>query len=185
MILGEILVSKLFSIMAIILLLLLGCENPKDGYLNTSKLEKVEDGSKEQGIPISYKAPSLKDGLKAIPFNMKLPKDLPFDAEPFQPDMIYDDSHDGKIVTADFITHSKNKEDNIELKIRAFNHEFLEYSQEAEKINLNNEITGYYYGKMLNFHIEGISYTIGYINDAISIEQHKKEIVDMANQILE
>jgi hypothetical protein len=174
-------VNKLFSITAIILLLLLGCENPKDGYLDTSKLEKVEDGSKEQGIPISYQAPSLKEGIKAIPFSMKLPENLPFDAESFQPPMIYDYSYDGKIVSAEFSTSSKNKEDGIVLRISGFNHEFLEISQEAEKINLQNEVTGYYYENGLNFESKGISYTIVYMNDAITKEQHKKEIVDMAN----
>jgi hypothetical protein len=162
-----------------------GCENPKDGYLDTSKLVKVEEGSKEQGIPISYKAQSLKDGLKAIPFNMKLPKNLPFDAESFQKPMIYDYSYDGKIVSAEFSTTSKNKEDQIVLRITGFNHEFLEISQEAEKINLQNEVTGYYYENGLNLESKGISYSIVYMNDTISKEQHKKEIVDMANQIVE
>ncbi|CAG9607023.1 hypothetical protein [Pseudoneobacillus rhizosphaerae] len=177
--------SKIFSITVIILLLLLGCQNPKTVKLDTSKLEKLEEGSEDQGIPISYKAPSLKDGLNALPFKMKLPKNLPFNAKPFQPPMIYDYSYNGKIVSAEFITNSKNNEDKILLKISGFNHEFLEISQEAEKINLINEVTGYYYEKMLNFQSKGYSYTIVYVNDAISEQQHKKEIVNMANQILE
>lgn len=181
--------KKLITYSVLIFLLLLGCQKPEDGILDTSKLTKVEmhDVSEEQEnhIPITYKAPSVKVGLKALPFEMILPEHLPFDAEPFQPSVITDQNHDGKMVSAEFITNSKNKDNPILLKISAFNHEFLDVNQEAEKINLTNEITGYYYEKMLNFHTKGISYIIFYMNDTISKDQHKKEIVDLANQILE
>ncbi|HYK72987.1 MAG TPA: hypothetical protein VEV44_07630 [Pseudoneobacillus sp.] len=178
-----------FSISVLILLLLMGCQNAKNGTLDTSKLKEVEmqDVSKDQenNIPITYKAPSVMVGLNALPFEMKLPENLPFNAKPFQPPIINDNSHDGKKVWVEFTTNSKNKEEKILLKIIAFNEEFLEMSQEAEKINLNNDITGYYFENGLNFNRKGISYTIVYMNDTISKEQHKKEIVEIANQILE
>ncbi|MFD2444849.1 hypothetical protein ACFSO7_12835 [Bacillus sp. CGMCC 1.16607] len=181
--------KKILSISTLILLLLVGCQNTKNGILDTSKLSKVEmqDVSEEEENhnPVTYKAPSVKVGLEALPFEMTLPENFPFDAKPFQAPFIYDNSHDGKKVSIKFITNSKDEEGKILLDITAFNEEFLEMSQEAEKINLNKEITGYYYENMLNFHSKGISYIVFYKNDTISKEQHKKEIVEMANQILE
>ena len=87
--------KKILSISALVLLLLVGCQGAKNNnVLDTSKLKKVEmnDVSKEQQkkMPITYEAPSLKDGLDALPFEIKLPKDLPFDAKPFQPPVIND-----------------------------------------------------------------------------------------------
>ncbi|WML48830.1 hypothetical protein RCG23_01480 [Neobacillus sp. PS3-34] len=181
--------KKLFLILALLLLLLVGCQDPKNGTLDTSKLNKVEmkDVTKEQkkNIPITYKAPSVKVGLDALPFEMKLPGNLPFDAKPFQAPIINDQNHDGKKLSVEFTTSSKRKEDKIFLRINAFNEEFLETNQELEKINLNKKHTGYYNNNLLNFHSKGISYTIVYMNEKISKEQHKKEIAEMANQILE
>lgn len=47
-------------------------------------------------MPITYEASTLKDGLDALPFEMTLPKELPFDAKSFQPPIIKDMAHDGK-----------------------------------------------------------------------------------------
>jgi hypothetical protein len=173
---------------ALILLLMADCQNTKDVELDTSQLEKIkmEDVSEEEenNIPITYQAPSVKVGLEALPFEMNLPEKLPFDATSFHPPVINDSTHDGKKVWVEFTANSKKPEDNIQLRISAFNDEFLERNQEAEKINLKKEIIGYYHQKMINFHYMGVSYTIVYINDTISMDQHKKEIVDLANQIL-
>jgi hypothetical protein len=180
---------KIFVISILILLTITACQKTENAILNTSKLTEMEsqDVSEEQEdpIPVTYTAPSLKAALKALPLEMNLPKKLPFDAEAFKPSEITDQYHDGKIVTAKFISQSKEKNDSIQLEVMAFNHEFLEISQEAEPINLSNAITGYYYARMLNFHSKGVSYIIIYKNDALSEEQHKLEVMDLANQILE
>ncbi|MFD2444136.1 hypothetical protein ACFSO7_09095 [Bacillus sp. CGMCC 1.16607] len=181
---------KLFSFSVIILLFLVGCQNTKNGILDTSKLSKVEmqDVAEEQEnhIPSSYKAPSVKVGLEAIPFKMTLPKNLPFDAKPFQPPTITTNFQDNKKVRIEFSTNSKNKKDKIILGISAFNGEFLEMGDdEADKISLNNEIQGYYNQNLLKFYSNGISYLIHYKNDTIPKNQHKKDMIKLANQILE
>jgi hypothetical protein len=69
----------------------------------------MQDVSIEQqkNMPIAYEASTLKDGLEALPFEMKLPKKLPFDAKSFQPPFINDMAHDGKKLMVEFKTSSK------------------------------------------------------------------------------
>jgi hypothetical protein len=145
------------------------------------------DVTEEQAkiLPITYEAPSVKVGLDALPFEMNLPEELPFDAKPFQPPVINDMSHDGKKLMVEFKTSSKTDyEQQIILMITVFNSDDSLDTSNLEQIKLKNNIDAYYANKSISFKQDGISYTIGYINENIPREQHKKEIIEIANQIV-
>jgi hypothetical protein len=182
-------VKKLLTLSALILLFLSGCQVANNGTLDTSKLKKVEmkDVTEEQAklIPITYEAPSVKVGLDALPFDMNLPEKLPFDAKPFQPPVINDMSHDGKKLMVEFKTSSKtNYEQQIILMISVFTADDGLDTTNSEQVKLKNDVVAYYLNKSISFKQDEISYTIGYINENISKEQHKQEIIEIANQIL-
>jgi hypothetical protein len=175
--------SKLLSVLAITLLLLVGCQ---ENTLDTSKLKKVEmqDVSKEQQkmMPITYEAKRLRDGLDALPFEVKLPEKLPFDAKPFQPPVINDMLHDGKILMVEFKT-SSTTDYQVFLLISVWNDRFE--TTNYELVKLKDNIEGNFINTSLNFEKSGVTYTITYMNNKISNEQRKNEIIDIANQIIE
>jgi hypothetical protein len=181
---GErIILYKLLTVLALTLVFLVSCQG---NNLDTSKLKKVEiqGVSKEQRnmMPITYKASTLKDGLDALPFEMKLPEKLPFDAKPFQPPFINDMTHDGKKLMVEFKTTSK-ADQQVQLMISAWNDRFE--PSNFEHVKINDKIEGFYSNYSLDFEKNGISYTITYMNNKISKEQRKKELIDMAKQMIE
>lgn len=179
--------KKLSFIPIILVLLLFGCQQKQNGTLDTSKLEKVEqtgDATEEQlkSIPILYNVPSLKVGLDALPFELKPPKDLPFDAMPLKM-TIEDFKHDGKELRVDFMSISKNKDDDIIFMISVHNFK-VEYAESlGEEIQITEGVSGYYNGA-LSFEKDGIYYNIGYYNPSISEEQIKEDTFDIALQML-
>ena len=179
--------KKLSFIPIILVLLLFGCQQKQNGALDTGKLEKVEqtgDATEEQlkSIPILYNVPSLKEGLDALPFEVKPPKDLPFDAMPLKM-TIEDFKHDGKELRVDFMSISKNKDDDIIFMISVHNFK-VEYAESlGEEVQLTEGVVGYYNGT-LSFEKDGIYYNIGYTNPNISQEQIKKDTMDIALQML-
>ncbi|WP_057762222.1 hypothetical protein [Cytobacillus praedii] len=182
--------KKIITIAALVLFLLVGCQNNQSGTLDTSKLTLIEmndltDTQKEK-LPITYQAPSVKEGLSALPFKMTLPEILPFDAHPFQPPTINDMSHDGKQLMAEFKTASKNNTGkSIFLMITAINSEVESDRSSSEELKLSSDVIGFYTNNSLSFHLDGVSYTITYMNGDIPKEQHKNEIIDVANQMIE
>lgn len=180
--------KKIITISILILLLFTGCTSIKTGTLDTSKLQKIEmkDVSTDQKkkMPITYQAPSVKVGLDAIPFNIKLPIKLPFDAAQFQPPIINDMAHDGKKLMVEFKCFSQKRSKKIILIINVINEDLKNNDTNAEKIELKNHITSDYFNNSISFNENGISYTITYINKYISKEQHKKEITVIANQMI-
>jgi hypothetical protein len=186
---GGITLKKIFLVTAFILLLLSGCQGAKNGTLDTSKLKKIEmaDFTEEQAkiFPITYEAPSLKVGLDALPFAVNLPEKLPFDAKPFQPPVINDMSHEGNQLMVEFKTSSETDyEQQIILMITVFNSNDSLDTSNLEHIKLKNNLDAYYANKSVSFKQNGISYTIGYMNENIPREQHKKEIIEIANQMV-
>ncbi|MGN7402289.1 hypothetical protein ACTHO0_20750 [Cytobacillus praedii] len=182
--------KKIITIAALVLFLLVGCQNNQSGTLDTSKLTLIEmndltDAQKEK-LPITYQAPSVKEGLSALPFKMTLPEILPFDAHPFQPPTINDMSHDGKQLMVEFKTFSKsNSEKPIILMITAINSDVESDPSSSEEVKLSSGVISFYTNKSLTFNLDGISYTITYMNDDIPKVQHKNEIIDVANQMIE
>lgn len=170
-------------------MLLVGCQTAKNDTLDTSKLNEVKMGDmtdeQKKVLPITYEAPSLRVGLDALPFELNLPEQLPFDAKPFQAPVINDMSHNGKKLMVEFKTSSKTSyEQQITLIISVMNDEIGFDPSNSETVKLNNDIDAYYSNPSISFKQDKISYTIAYMNENISKEQHKKEIIDIANQML-
>jgi hypothetical protein len=181
-------VKKIIAVSALILLLLVGCQSNTSGTLDTSKLNKVEmaDLTEEQKkiLPITYEAPSLKVGLNALPFEMNLPEKLPFEAKPFQPPVINDMTHDGKKLMVEFRTFSKKKEENIILMIKASYPVGDSQVPNAEEVELKNNVVGKYLGNAVSFQLEDVAYDVVYVNKNISVEQHKEEVIQLANEMI-
>jgi hypothetical protein len=168
--------------------LLAGCQNMQSGKLNTDDLEKIEmaDVDEEQAkkIPVTYKARTVEEGLNALPFEMELPKKLPFEGEGFQPPSIMDMNHSGKQIMAEFRAFPKNKEENYLLMVSA-DYPVESFEQpNSEPIELEGGAEGMYQGNTLLFLQGKVQYTIMYNNKAIPKSRHKKELTEMANEML-
>ena len=114
--------KKLVTITGLLLVVLAGCGANHTGKLDTSKLEKVEyeHMSKEdvEKLPILYSAPSLKVGTNALPYEMKMPKHIPFKIERYGFN-IRDIKHDGKQLKATFFAVPKDEKAKLQFKIEA------------------------------------------------------------------
>jgi hypothetical protein len=180
--------KKTLSVLALVIFLLAGCQ-VGNNELDTTKLKKVDmkDVTEEQkkNMPFTYEAPSVKVGLAALPFEMKLPKKLPFEAAPFQPPIINDMNRDGKILNVDFRAFSKNKEENIILMVRAGYPVGDSQTPNAEKVKLKNKVVGEYSTNGVSFLIDDVSYDVVYVNKNIPIEQHKEDVIQITNQMIE
>ncbi|MEF7565859.1 hypothetical protein V4V35_23000 [Bacillus infantis] len=115
---------------------------------------------------------------------MKLPKKLPFDGEGFQPPAIMDMNHTGKQIKAEFKAIPKSKKEDYLLMV------FADYPVESseqpnsEPVELEGGAEGMYQGNTLSFLRDKVQYTIMYNNKAIPEDQHKKELTEMANEML-
>lgn len=141
-------------------------------------------GDQKENVPITYEASSVKDGLEALPFEMTLPEKLPFEAEPFQPPVINDMNQDGKILTAEFRTFSKDKNENIIFMVRANYPVSDNQVPNAKEVKLKNNVVGKYVGNSISFQLDDVSYDVVYVNKSIPTEQHKEEIIQLANQMI-
>jgi hypothetical protein len=181
-------VKKTIPVSALILLLLVSCQSNNSLTLDTSKLNKVEMGdmTEEQKkiLPITYEAPSVEVGLDALPFEMNLPKKYPFDAKPFQPPVINDMTHEGKKLMVEFRTFSVKKEENIILMVKASYPVDDSQVPNAEDVELKNGVVGQYLGNTVSFQLEDVVYDVVYVNKNIPIDQHKEEVIQLANEII-
>ncbi|MBO9129517.1 hypothetical protein [Bacillus sp. 165] len=167
--------------------ILSGCQSNASTVLNTSKLEKVNaegNATEEQlkHLPISYKAPSLEEGLDALPFEIELPKKLPSELGTFLPPSIDDFEHDGKKIRVSFLAFSKNPQDEILLMVTAHNFE-VEFEGIDEKVEIQDGVTGYYSGNTLDFVKDEIYYSISY-NKHMDKEEHRTILIGLAKQML-
>lgn len=103
---------------------------------------------------------------------------------PLKLSSIEDFKHNGKELRVNFDTLSKNKDDQIALMITVHNFK-VEYAEPVgDDVQLADDIVGNYKGNSLIFEKDGIYYAIGYNNPNISAEQHKEEMIKMADQML-
>lgn len=179
-----------------ILILLVGCQSNKSGKLDTSKLNVFSAAYDKEGQVGSaiYEASSVKDILKTLPFKMKLPQKLPFDAKEYEPVRIHDLNNDGETLAVTFHTTSKNTntilEDSDEviiLNIEAYFPTTITreprnrlYRQEVE---LKNGVIGRLYATSIFFQVNNANFSISYLNTQISQEQNDQELIEMAKQM--
>jgi hypothetical protein len=166
-----------------------GCQAIQSGKLDTDNLEKVEMADVDEGqakkIPVTYKGPSVEEGLDALPFEMVLPKKLPFEGEGFQPPSIMDMEHDGRRVRAEFSAFPNNNQDKKDILMIMADFPVESFEQPgAETVELEGGVNGMYGGKGIAFLHKKVQYSIIYMNEKVSEEQHKKVLSEMANEML-
>jgi hypothetical protein len=150
--------------------------------LDTSNLEKVDMGEDSPSLPIEYSAPSTEVALKSLPFNVKLPKDLPFDHNPFVVTSIQDIKRDGKTVRILIQANSKNNSEIQLFTILATNQK-AEISK-GEEVRLDHHVKGSF-NNTLSFEQNGVYYRLDIITEKqISLNAKKKIFIEIANQIL-
>jgi hypothetical protein len=180
--------KKLWLIPVLLIIVLFGCQDDNNGALDTTKLKKVKpqgNATEEQLkiIPVSYEAPSLDEGLDALPFKLEIPKKLPFEAKPLQISMIEDIKHDGKNLRVSLSTAANDKSDAIYLMITVHNFK-VEYDGSEKDQELSKGVVGSFSGNSLTFEKDGVYYFIGYNNKNITAEKHQEHLVKIANQML-
>ncbi|MDQ0271377.1 hypothetical protein [Cytobacillus purgationiresistens] len=168
---------------AFILMIISGCSKLDTSELKVSKPENEISEEQAKNIPITYEAPSMEIALEALPFDVHLPEELPFDSAPFNLPTIMDVNHDGRTIMLHFMTHDQNNEENI-LIIEA-DYPVTEYSvPNSEEVTLANNLTGSYAENTISFLVAEVNYGITYLNEDLTPEQRQEETIDLANQII-
>lgn len=180
--------KKTLLVQMLLIVLLLGCNNVHKALLDVSNLEKVEPKgnlTEEQlkTIPVTYTATSLEKGLDALPYKVKIPKDVPFNAVPFTITSIVDFHQDGKNVRINLMTTAIDQSEKIFVLIGVDNFQ-TENSGSMEDVQLAKDVVAKFNRHILFFEKDGINYTVSYHNKNISPEQHKKDMIKIANQKL-
>ncbi|WP_088043258.1 hypothetical protein [Bacillus sp. EAC] len=138
--------KKILFFSLTLILILFGCEKRMNQSLDTSKLKKFEQPNltKEQRkmIPITYKASSLEEGLNALPFKLKIPKNLPFKVVPSESLQIDDYNHNGRKLG---VRYSLSQIDNskqfvINVSIYNYKHELESDFETGEVVDLDSEV---------------------------------------------
>ncbi|MBB6452664.1 hypothetical protein HNQ94_001110 [Salirhabdus euzebyi] len=182
--------KKLIIFSFLVLFLLVACEYKTARTLDTSKLtEKESETTGEFELPFDiYTAPSLEVALDAVPFEVNLPEELPFDAQPLKVLYIYDFEKDGKKIEVGFSTlsnntHTTNFSKNHALLISARNYETHHLAGETPgtEVTIKDDIKGKYYESQLSFSVEGIYYSLQMLSNA---EDLKDELLSVAKQMI-
>ncbi|MEH7346797.1 hypothetical protein V7122_23395, partial [Bacillus sp. JJ1532] len=178
----------LIFISVLLLLLLFGCKGYKEIIFDPSKLKVINTAWDEQGNEtyIKYEAPSVKDGIEALPFIIKLPKTIPFETDGFKPAIIEDLENDGKKLLVTFRAYSKeeNPDHPIILKIIVYNFNISPPQPKYyDEVKLKNGVVGKYSPSNLYFQIDDIEYHIhifGLPND----DNYPNVLFNIANQMM-
>ncbi|WP_409251715.1 hypothetical protein V1502_16480 [Bacillus sp. SCS-153A] len=164
-----------------------------------SGLENMSEEEKEHFLnrsPKSYYADSTEDALKAIPFKLTLPEELPIEGEFVVTDIKdwhFDSNSDGKDISIDLIAGGfKNKMNNNTIMISAsdFNKVISgEDSKSVQEVQLNHGIKGRvditHTGGSIRFKNRfGIEITIVFNHEANEYDT-QKELINLANQMIE
>jgi hypothetical protein len=143
------------------------------------------DEEQAEKIPVTYIAPTVEEGLDALPFDMELPKKLPFEGEGFQPPSIMDMEHDGKHIRAEFSAFPDHDQDKKNILMIMADYPVESFEQPgAEPAELKGRVKGMYGGKGISFLQNKVHYSITYRNEELSEEQRKKVLAEMANEML-
>jgi len=160
--------QKILILVLVLLFIPLGCEKREKNTLDTSNLKKNDQNlsklTKEQRkmIPIPYESSSLEEGLRALPFTIKIPNKLPFKVEPIKSLSIDDVGHNGKKLSVHYyLSHIKNPKFFVMyVTIKNYNPEFEpDYDSEEtnEIVQLKDGVSGTYTGDSSSL---GVSYNV-------------------------
>ncbi len=96
-------------------------------------------------------------------------------------------NNDGETIVAVFHTGSKNKDEKIDLIIRAYFPSNITPEPEKaryRKVELKNGIIGRLYGSSsIFFQVNDANINVSYLNMQISTEQVEKELIEIVNQM--
>lgn len=170
--------------------------------LKESEINGLENMSAEERehllnrSPKSYYADSTEDALKAIPFKLKLPKELPIEGEFVVTDINdwhFDSNSDGKDISIDLIANGfKNRMNTNTIMISASDFDKVisgEDSNSVQEVQLNQGIKGRVNitdtGGSLRFENRfGVEIDIVFNHEANEYDT-KKELINLANQMIE
>ncbi|MBS4220297.1 hypothetical protein KHA96_18505 [Bacillus sp. FJAT-49711] len=181
-------------VLSLSLLLISGCLGSNPKKLNTSILKSISETKNEKGeIGLTeYEAPTLKDGLKSLPFKVKLPHDFPFDFVGYLPPVIYDLDGDRKKLLVMFNTTPIAKE-GIGVIVKAYypkdevNGEpdtSISSKPRYSEVELKNGVVGRLYNSdNVFFDIDDVTYSVYYLDFYKSDNQVYEDIIDIANQM--
>jgi len=206
--------NKILLLCLILIIILVGCENRNNDSLDTSELKKIEQPhlTKEQRkiIPIRYGSSSLKEGLSALPFKIKIPKKFPFKVEPIESLVIDDIDHNGGKLNVQYdLSHfDKSKLFVVVVSIHNYNPELnyvLDTAKSDEIVILKGGVRGSYTGhsslgvsnrlnetkesedlieNTLIFEKAGMYYELTYVANFATSEKIKQYVINIANQML-
>lgn len=186
---------KQLIVLVLVSLMLVACQDGGDGLQNatfdTSNLT-IEEGSEAMDDFISYKTPSLEVALDAIPFEVTLPTELPFDAAgPFKVQHIWDWSRDGNgeqieiefWAISDTLEEVKNNTgEGKGLVINVRNFEINEHNpKKTEEVEIKDNVKGQYRDSILFFEVDSIYYYLHFPMG--EIENPKNELINLAKQM--
>ncbi|MFF2875867.1 hypothetical protein ACFVR2_06035 [Gottfriedia sp. NPDC057991] len=194
------------------LLIPFGCENEKNTLLDTSKLKKFEQPelTKEQRkiLPVTYESSSIEEGLKALPFKLKIPKNLPLKFNPIETLSILDINHKGKKLDVQYSLSHIDKSTLYIIIVTVHNYKpelEVEENESNEIVELKGGVRGTYTGNStlgvsykldnnkedvdpeentLVFNKTGIYYELTYVSTIGNTEKNKQYVINIANQML-
>ncbi len=159
------------------LLFLVGCSNG----LDTSQLSESQQG--EEGFIKFYSAPSVEVAIDALPYEVNLPEQLPFETEGFKSLGITDFGGKGQNPEAQFIAIDE-KENNLILSTTTAHRDYPD--SDPEKITLDNGYQAFYTAPNgLDVIVKDITYSYTLLMTDLEEKQVKEELMKLADQLSE
>lgn len=184
---------------ALSLVLLLGCQS-EAATLNTEHLTVYENGiQSDEEQPTMYKANSVEEALKALPFTLTVPDDLPEAYGSFSEPLISDfnDPEDQKDIGIS-ITASTNDRNEKTLSLFSSDFELVDFNhliKQAEEVKLSGGDTVYYspsafpdeafQTSSIYWMKEGLLHELSHTGHGDSPEQIKELLLDLVTQMQE
>ncbi|WP_019413409.1 hypothetical protein [Paenisporosarcina sp. TG20] len=157
------------------LLFLVGCSNG----LDTSQLIETQ-ADKDEFIKF-YDAPSVEIAVDALPYEVNLPEDLPFETEGFKSLGITDIGGKGQNPEAIFMAMGES-EHNLYLTTTLANIEYPE--SQPEKLTLDNGYMGFFQApNHLDVVVKDVTYLYTLTMPGVQEEQVKLELLKLAEQL--
>lgn len=156
-------------------LVLVGCSNG----LDTSQLSESQQG--EDGLIKFYSAPSVEVAIDALPYEVNLPGQLPFETEGFKTLGIIDFGGKGQNPEAQFIAIDE-KENNLILSTTSAHGEYPD--SDPEEITLDNGYQAIYMvPNRLDVIVKHITYSYTLIMPELEEKKIKEELLKLAEQV--
>ncbi|MCF6136697.1 hypothetical protein [Pseudalkalibacillus berkeleyi] len=182
-------------IMSIVgLVMFLVPENKLPNTLDVTSLKEVKAEDNET-LLTRYEATSTKAAIEALPFDLALPKTLPFEAEPFKVKNIEDlNAKDGQEIHIELMTVPVQQKEKGWVILIADDQKQLKNDYGiTEDIQISEAVEGEFKSNtsmkssMIYWTLNSVHYAVHYKNEEspFSVSQHKDTLIDLANQVIE